>query len=262
MAFLSRLSHSQSQEGGILSSDSWSVFRGFSFTVFLAILWGQNQGKAVKARPLISHSHLLSPWQRQRCDRLLHKQGNPFDKTACAVYPCAQLFVKVLLCSAATRMHKHIMELSLLHASWTQGDALSVSEALTDRKTELFARNFFFFFLVCGEKNSKMCQCWKDTRQRWGERHFLVYIVFWVFFSLYLEECLEAKWRKVRKVKEREGECDPDMIQAKFKPGSLWANTSYMLWASVLLCLKKKRKKKVGFFWIFTLAWLSNLFFF
>lgn len=52
-------------------------------------------------------------------------------------------------------MHKHIMELSLLHASWTQGDALSVSEALTDRKTELFARNFFFFFWFAGKRTQK-----------------------------------------------------------------------------------------------------------
>lgn len=145
LAFLSRPSRSHSQEGGILSSDSWSVFRGFSFPVFLAILWGQNQGKAVTGGPLISHSHLLSPWQRQRCDRLLHKQGNPFDKTASAVYPCARLFVKVLLFSLTTRMHKHIMELSLLHPFRTQGNLLWVSEALTDRKTELCVRNFFFF---------------------------------------------------------------------------------------------------------------------
>lgn len=53
-------------------------------------------------------------------------------------------------------MHKHIMELSLLHASWTQGDALSVSEALTDRKTELFARNFFFFFFFEGLRGKEL----------------------------------------------------------------------------------------------------------
>lgn len=119
----------------------------------------------------------------------------------------------------STRMHKHIMELSLLHPSWAQGNALSVSEALTDRKSQLFVGTFLFIFFlrVCGEKNSKMCKCGKETRQRCGERNCLSYLVFWGFLSFYLQACLEED----RKVKEREVECDPDMIQAKFQPGSL-----------------------------------------
>ena len=36
--------------------------------------------------PLISHSHVLSPWQRGSCDRALCRLSNPFDKIASTVY--------------------------------------------------------------------------------------------------------------------------------------------------------------------------------
>lgn len=42
------------------------------------------------------------------------------------------------------------MELSLLHPSWAQGNALSVSEALTDRKSQLFVGTFLFIFFFKG----------------------------------------------------------------------------------------------------------------
>jgi len=48
------------------------------------------------------------------------------------------------------------------------------------------------------------------------EKEIVSDLVFRGLLSLYLQICLEAD----RKVKERVVECDPDMIQARFKPGS------------------------------------------
>lgn len=118
------------------------------------------------------------------------------------------------------------MELSLLHASWTQGNALSVSEVLTDRKTELFARNFFFlsFWKVCEEKSQK-CVNVEGIAGRDREKDiFSVILYFGAFLAIRQSEGKESEESEGER-----GEYDPDMIQAKFKPGSLWANTSYML---------------------------------
>lgn len=65
----------------------WCVYCVWPFccSPFLlpALLDGRGQ---VTLPPLISHSHVLSPWQRGSCDRALCRLSNPFDKIASTVY--------------------------------------------------------------------------------------------------------------------------------------------------------------------------------
>lgn len=123
-----------------------------------------------------------------------------------------------------------------------------------------------------------MHKCWKDTRQKWVERHSLHYTAFWGFFALNLQES-EDKWGGIW-FRHDPGQTQTwipvsqKLLFVTNNCSTIWGKKrilmklgSLLIYMLVLACLSflyldTDICKKISQYSIFTLKWLKWLYYY